>query len=150
DVVDAGGVDHLLVGVQADVGAALDVHLVLELLGALVLLDEFLELAAALLEAVLEGVAQSDDGDALGSLQPALAGAPAAAAAADDADLDLVVTRGVDAAGEQRRRQRGARDGDAGLEELAAVTALLVLVAHERLPRCPDVRKGCEIARPVR
>ena len=59
----------------------------------------------AAVEPVLEGVGQGDDGDVGGGVQDIVGGAGAAAAAADQADLDGVAAGGVDAGRKQRRRQ---------------------------------------------
>src|SRR5262249_34288791 len=105
DVVQPGGVEHLLVGVQSDVGLPVEVHAVAALLDAVVL-GGLIELADAALEAILERIAQGDDADAVGGFQHVDTGVGTAAAAADDADLDLVIPRRMYAAGHQGRSER--------------------------------------------
>ncbi len=85
-------VDDLLVGVEADEAAVVgDVELLLD---DVVVLESF----AAALEAVLEDVAEGVELDVVGGaggLADVLGGAGAAAAAADQADLDRVAAGGV-------------------------------------------------------
>src|SRR5262249_12660165 len=111
--------NHLFVGVQADVAAVLrQIDLVAQLLHAGIVVERQEELAGRLDAAVLvllEVVADGDDLDALGRLQDVLAGALAASAAADEADLDGVAAGGIDTAG---RQEGGGRRGGSPLEDL--------------------------------
>src|SRR5207247_10640760 len=97
-------VDHLLVGVPADEAAVL---------GDLVLVAQAGEIPAAIVEAVAEEIAQSDDLDTGRGVHAVARGAGAAAAAADQADANRVCAGGVGVEGlqpagcEHRRGNRG-------------------------------------------
>ena len=99
-------VDHLLVGVEADEAAVVgDVELVLAVLGVP-------NRVAAVPEAILEHVGQGVDLDVVGGarrLADVLGRARAAAAAADQADLDRVAARGVGVGQEAKAGRRRGR-----------------------------------------
>jgi hypothetical protein len=97
--------DHLLVGVEADEAAVLDVDP-----GGHVRV--FREEGQAVLKAILKGVGHRDQLDVLVGLERLAGGPGAAAAAADQADAEQVAAGGVDV----RDGRQGAGNGG-GLEE---------------------------------
>ena len=115
DVVDVGIVDDLFVGVQADVTAIFgQIDAVAPLLHV-VTLGEVGQMTPAILEPVLEDVAERDDRHAPGGVEDVVGGAGAAAAAADQADLDRVGTGGMNVG--CQCQGPGGRGG--GLQEFA-------------------------------
>ncbi len=106
DVVDFLRVDDLVEGIQAhetaiggQVGRVAEVPRLAALHGVE-------DAIPAVFQAILEYVAEGDNGYALGGVKDVVGGALAATAAADEADLDHVRAGGVDV-GRQGQRPRG-------------------------------------------